>query len=38
VLFAALDRERVASVVVGRFALVVQGSAEVTDGLHDGHL
>jgi hypothetical protein len=32
-LFAALDRERVAYVVVGGFARVVHGSAEVTDGL-----
>jgi hypothetical protein len=32
-LFAALDRERVSYVVVGGFARVVHGSAEVTDGL-----
>jgi hypothetical protein len=32
-LFAALDRERVAYVVIGAFARVVHGSAEVTDGL-----
>jgi hypothetical protein len=32
-LFAALDRERVAYVVIGGFARVVHGSAEVTDGL-----
>lgn len=32
-LVAALDRERVAYVVVGGFARVVHGSAEVTDGL-----
>jgi hypothetical protein len=32
-LFAALDRERVAYVVVGGFARVVHGSAEVTGGL-----
>ena len=32
-LLAALDRERVAYVVVGCFARIVHGSAEVTDGL-----
>ncbi len=32
-LFAALDRERVSYVVVGGFARVVHGSAEITDGL-----
>jgi hypothetical protein len=32
-LFAALDRERIAYVVVGGFARVVHGSGEVTDGL-----
>jgi hypothetical protein len=32
-LFAALDRERVSYVVVGGFARVVHGSAEVTEGL-----
>ena len=32
-LFAALDRGRVAYVVVGGFARVVHGSGEVTDGL-----
>lgn len=32
-LLAALDRERVAYVVVGGFARVVHGSAETTDGL-----
>jgi hypothetical protein len=32
-LFAALDLERVAYVVIGGFARVVHGSAEVTDGL-----
>jgi hypothetical protein len=31
--FAALDRERVGYVVVGGFARVVHGSAEITDGL-----
>src|SRR3954468_15646697 len=32
-LFAALERERVGYVVVGGFARVVHGSAEMTDGL-----
>src|SRR5205814_1886790 len=32
-LFAALDRERFGYVVIGGFARVVHGSAEVTDGL-----
>jgi hypothetical protein len=32
-IFAALERERVAYVVVGGFARVVHGSAETTDGL-----
>ena len=32
-LLAALDRERVSYVVVGGFARVVHGSAEITDGL-----
>jgi hypothetical protein len=32
-LFAALDRERIGYVVIGGFARVVHGSAEVTDGL-----
>jgi hypothetical protein len=32
-LFAALERERVAYVVVGGFARVVHGSAETSDGL-----
>lgn len=32
-LFAAFDRERVSYVVVGGFARVVHGSAEITDGL-----
>ena len=32
-LFAALDRGRVAYVVVGGFARVVHGSGEITDGL-----
>jgi hypothetical protein len=32
-IFAALERERVACVVVGGFARVVHGSAEATDGL-----
>jgi hypothetical protein len=32
-LFAALERERVAYVVIGGFARVVHGSGEVTDGL-----
>jgi hypothetical protein len=32
-LFDALDRERISYVVVGGFARVVHGSAEITDGL-----
>jgi hypothetical protein len=32
-IFAALERERVAYVVVGGFARIVHGSAETTDGL-----
>jgi hypothetical protein len=32
-LFAALDRERIGYVVIGGFARVVHGSAEITDGL-----
>jgi hypothetical protein len=32
-IFAALERERVAYVVIGGFARVVHGSAETTDGL-----
>ena len=32
-MFAALDRERFGYVVIGGFARVVHGSAEVTDGL-----
>jgi hypothetical protein len=32
-LFAALERQRIAYVVIGGFARVVHGSAEVTDGL-----
>jgi hypothetical protein len=32
-LFAALDRQRIGYVVIGGFARVVHGSAEITDGL-----
>jgi hypothetical protein len=32
-LFAALERQRIAYVVIGGFARVVHGSAELTDGL-----
>jgi hypothetical protein len=32
-LFAALDRQRLGYVVIGGFARVVHGSAEITDGL-----
>ncbi len=32
-IFAALERERVAYVVIGGFARVVHGSAETSDGL-----